>query len=123
MPNEPRKVFELGDMRKLELMFLGPEVDPHNTICHEDAADLLSTFNFAYFEGDAPICYEGYPEQDKLSAIVSQLCDSLNVIYSIYPKNGELLLDLHPELRNTSLALPHPVLLPESEPYMKADYA
>lgn len=96
--NEVKKVkFNQEHMTRLEKKFLLSEDQKNGfDVLDEDTADILSTFNWAWHEGDATICHKEYENKDEIINTFRTLCEELNVFFEIVEHSNEYLLDLLP---------------------------
>lgn len=91
-----KPLFSEEHLKEIERLFLGPSRPIGLDIINEDVAEILNTFNYAYFEGDASICHIYYGMKDPVVLAVEALCQKLNVFYEIYENGDEITLNLRP---------------------------
>lgn len=90
--------FDLKHMKKLEDQFkLTDEQKNGLDVMKEDVADLLNTFNWAMYEGDAMICSNDFHEKEDWINRFKTICEDLQVYYNIIYKDDGVYLDLLPE--------------------------
>lgn len=58
----------------------------------EDIADVLNTSMWAYYEGDAAICYKGYEKEKELVEFFRKYCEDNKFNYEIIESHNEVKL-------------------------------
>ncbi len=90
----PKTYICIEHIEQLERMFLPANFENEFDIEDEDVCEILTTFNFAYHEGDWAICHIDYGINDPSVHAVRALCQKLNIFYDIKENEGEITLYL-----------------------------